>query len=132
MAVEYTDGWGWYALNGVIMKPEYVLTPAEKLQPDSVLKEPNVDIRRELIRKVGVQRMISYGKEIDAMGSYKLIDISPIFTGIRYAPYLLMKNPSLDDTWHLEGVDPECHTVQEAINWRAGNIKVEWSPAQLS
>jgi hypothetical protein len=132
MAVEYADRWGWYALNGVVMKPEYVLTPAEKLRPDIILKETNVDIRRELLRKIGVQRMLSYGEEIDSMGSYKLVDMSPVFTGIRYAPHLLMKNPSVDDTWHLEGIGPECHTVQEAINWRAGNVEVEWSPAQLS
>ena len=131
-AVEYADGWGWYSLNGVMMKPEYVLTPAEKTTPETVLAEKNVDIRRELIRKVGVQRMLSRGQEIDHCGTYKLIDMSPVLTGIRYAPHLLMRNPSVDDTWHLEGVGPECHTVQEAINWRAGNIEVEWSPAQLS
>jgi hypothetical protein len=58
--------------------------------------------------------------------------MSPVFTGLNYAPHLLMKNPSLVDTWHLEGVHPTCETIQQAINWRAGNIKVEWSPAQLS
>ena len=132
MALSYPDGWGIYALNGVMMKPEYVLTPAEKITPETVLAEKNVDIRRELIRKVGVQRMLSQGKEIDRYGTYKLIDMSPVLTGVRFAPHLLMRNPSVDDTWHLEGVGPECHTVQEAINWRAGNIGVEWSPAQLS
>ena len=116
MSVEYADGWGWYSLNGIKMKPEYVLTQADKLEPDIVLKEQDVDVRRELLRKVGVLRMSSYGKEIDKWYDYKLIDMSPIFTGIRYAPYLLMKNPSLDDTWHLEGVEPECKTVEDALH----------------
>ena len=131
-AVEYADGWGWYSLNGVMMKPEHVLTPAAKMTPESVLAEKNVDMRRELIRKIGLIRLLEQGKIIEKSNGYELWDMSPILRGIRYAPHLLMKNPSVAETYHLEGVGPECRTVQEAINWRAGNIKVEWSPAQLS
>jgi hypothetical protein len=132
MAVEYADGWGFYSLNGIRMKPEYVLTPAAELKPETVLKEKSVDVRRELLRKVGVIQMVSHGKVVEESGYYKLVDMSPVFTGIRYAPHLLMKNPSVDDTWHLEGVHPQCETIQQAINWRAGNINVLWTPAQLS
>ena len=131
MAVEYADGWGWYALNGVVMRPEYVLTPPEKITPEMVLKEENVDQRRELLRKIGVERMVSHGKIIDKNNGYQLIDLSPIMN-LNYAPYLLMKNPSVDDTHHLEGVGVECKTVQEAINWRGGNISIRWEPYQLS
>jgi len=116
-AVEYSDGWGWYVLNGVEMKEEYVMTPAEQLQPDIILKEKNVDVRRELLRKIGLERMVSYGKEIDTTGFYKLIDMSPLISNETYAPYLLMKNPSLEDTWHLEGVGQECKTIEDALHW---------------
>jgi hypothetical protein len=132
MALSYPDGWGIYALNGIRVKPEYVLTPADQISPETVLKEKSVDVRRELLRKVGVLRMSEYGKVVDAQGDYKLIDMAKLFTGLRRAPFLLMKNPSLDDTFHLEGVAPECETVEQAINWRAGNIEIKWSPAQLS
>jgi hypothetical protein len=69
---------------------------------------------------------------IEKVNGYELWDLSPILLNIDYAPYLLMNNPSLDNTQHLEGVAPECRTVQQALNWRAGNIEVEWSPALLS
>jgi hypothetical protein len=131
-AVVYPDGWSVWALNGICMKPQYVMTPADKLTPAIVLKEKNVDQRRELIRKIGVIRMIDQGKVIDTQGDYKLVDMSPLFPGIPYAPHLLMENPSVDDTWHLEGVDPQCHTVQDALNWRAGDIHLKWSPELLS
>jgi hypothetical protein len=132
MALAYPDGWGIYALNGVRMKPEYVLTSAQEIKPEMIMKETNIDVRRELIRKVGIDKMVGYGKEVSTQGDYKLIDMSKLFERIRYAPFLLMKNPSLDNTFHLEGVSPECRTVQEAINWRAGNREIEWSPALLS
>jgi hypothetical protein len=114
------------------MKLEYVMTPSEQLSPDTVLKEKSVDVRRELLRKIGVQRMKDYGKTIEQAGDYSLIDMASVFAGTPYAPHLLMLNPSIPDTWHLEGVSPECHSIQQAINWRAGNITVEWKPAQLS
>ncbi len=132
MALAYPDGWGIYALNGIKMKPEYVLTPAKDINPEMIMKETNVDQRRELIRKVGVDRLASYGKKIHKEGDYELIDMSPVLAGIQYAPHLLMKNPSVEDTWHLEGVAPECKTVEQAINWRAGNIEIQWQPYQLS
>ncbi len=108
------------------------MTPAGEMRPESVLKERNVDRRRELLRKIGVERMVQYGKVIEENNGYKLIDMSKVFAGINYAPHLLMKNPSLDNTWHLEGVGPECRSIQGAINWRAGNREILWSPALLS
>jgi hypothetical protein len=131
-ALAYPDGWSIFALNGIRMKPEYVLTPAADLTPETILKEQSVDIRRELIRKVGVQRLIHHGREIEQAGTYKLVDMSPVFTSVRYAPHLLMLNPSVSDTWHLEGVGPECQTIEQAINWRAGNINITWQPWHLS
>ncbi len=132
LALAYPDGWGIYALNGIRTKPEYVLTPAGKITPEMILKEQNVDQRRELIRKVGVDKLTSQGKVVEENNGYKLIDMSPIFVGINYAPHLLMKNLSVPDTYHLEGVAPECKTIQQAINWRAGNIAIDWQPFMLS
>jgi len=131
IALAYPDGWGIHALNGVRMKPEYVLTPADKITPQIILAEENVDQRRELIRKVGVGRLASCGKSVEKNNEYELIDMSPVFTGIQYAPHLLMKNPSVD-AWHLEGVGRECRTIEQALNWRAGNITIQWTPAMLS
>lgn len=132
-AIVYPDGWSIYALNGVVMYRENVMTPADQIPLKTILSEQNVDIRRELLRKVGISRFAYCGKEIDRKGTYTLIDMSLIFgNGIRYAPYLLMDNPSLKDTQHLEGVPPHCYTVQQAINWRASEVARTWKPELLS
>jgi len=48
------------------------------------------------------------------------------------ARFLKMLNPSVG-VWHLEGVERECSTVEQAINWRAGSLKVGvWQPEILT
>ncbi|MBF0431840.1 MAG: hypothetical protein HQK83_11205 [Fibrobacteria bacterium] len=136
MALKYRSGWGVCYLNGIEVKKEYVLsdvhnTPAEDLFK-MVLKEENIDIRRELLQMIGVERFKNYGTLIHKKNNYELINMSGLFAGIDYAPYLLMKNPSLG-IFHMEGVSPECENVQEALNWRKyKDINKEWKPEILT
>jgi len=120
-AVEYSDGWKVFALNGILMDPEQVLTPAEKILPESVLRENNADRRRELIRKVGIERMLSKlpHNSLDKRGTYELLSIR-LSEEVPDARYLRMINPSVG-VFHLEGVDPSCKTVTESLNWRNSN-----------
>jgi len=129
-AIAWPDGYQEYALNGVWMEEEVVLTPAEKLNPHSVLKEKNAEVRREIIRKIGVERYVTKvgAKVIDKQGDYELIAID--LKDGRYRPYLKMRNPSIK-TWHVEGVHPDIKTVEEAINWRRGEKK-KWKPEVLT
>jgi hypothetical protein len=132
-ALAYSDGFSVYALNGIRMKAEYVMTPSGNLAPDAILKEANADIRRELIRKVGIERMLSKlpHKVLDKKGDYEVLSVDfPDL--VRDARFLKMRNPSMD-VWHMEGVERECATVEQAINWRAGVLKVgEWTPEVLT
>ena len=127
------DGWPLWMLHGVGMTEVHVMTPAEKLNPIDILKESNVDIRRELIRKVGIEMMLTHlpHESLDKKGDYELLKID--FPGLAQdTRYLKMLNPSIG-VWHLEGVERDCNSVQEAINWRAGVFgKVEWNPSQLT
>jgi hypothetical protein len=117
-AVEYSDGWGVYALNGIRMKSDYILTPAEKLAPETVLQESNVDVRRELIRKIGIERMLSKlpHKVLDKRGDYELLSVT-LSPEVRDARYLKMLNKSIG-VWHVEGEPPEIDTVEKALNRR--------------
>ena len=117
-ALEYADGYKLFSLNGVIMEPEQVLTPSEQLMPETVLAESNADRRRELIRKVGIERMLAKlpHKSLDKRGKYKLLSIR-LSDEVTDARYLRMVNPSIG-VFHLEGVAPECRTVTESLNWR--------------
>lgn len=65
---------------------------------------------------------ILMGKVKEERYGYKLIDMSPIFRTISYAPYLEMVNPSVG-TIHLEGINPKCKTIDEALTWRNGTDK---------
>jgi len=132
MAVKYSDGWGVYYLNGVSVPEKYILTPSEQIDPKDVLAETNVEVRRELIRKIGVERFIQAagGKALDKRGDYELLSVK-LSDEIPDARFLKMLNPSIG-VWHVEGVLPECKTVQDAINWRAGVEKENWEPAALT
>lgn len=130
-AIVWRNGHCLYYLHGISMTEEQVMTPSNLMIPEMVMQETNVDVRRELIRKFGVDRLKTFGKLIDKRDDYELLDMSKIFLTVNYAPHLLMKNPSIG-VWHLEGVGQECKTVSDAINWRAGNIKQEWNPALLT
>ena len=96
----------------------------------------NVEVRREFVRKVGIERIVQKGggKIIDTQGDYALININlGGETGVW--PYLKMRNPSLG-VWHLECVGKECKTVQQAINFRASRMPSlqnrNWQPEVIT
>jgi hypothetical protein len=129
-SLEYAGvgGLKMYHLNGVSV-PEYlVMTDSEKLDLDFYKNEKNADVKAEFIRKFGISRMTRMGKVIDTWEAYKenywwvkseyeLIDMSPIFTKVPYAPHLKMKNQTTG-IYHLEGVDPKCKNLEEAMAFR--------------
>ena len=116
---EWRDGFAIYHLNQVAV-PEWLVTTREAdLDPHKLLKIDNAEVRREFIRKVGIDR-VCYSlnaKTIDTSGSYELL-LLDLGDG-RRRPYLKMRNPSIG-TWHVEGVHPDCLTVEQSLNWRNG------------
>jgi hypothetical protein len=100
------------------MAPRHVLTPGHEIDPKEVLAETNADIRRELVRKVGIERMIDVlkPKRLDRQGTYELLSVR-LSDEVPDARYLKMVNPSIR-TFHMEGVSPDCATVDHALNWR--------------
>jgi hypothetical protein len=118
-ALQYADGFTIYSLNGVIVPQWIAETPEERLDPRRVLEITNAEVRREFIRRVGIER-ICYAlnaEVIDSYGDYELlrVAVSPdtVWT------YLKMHNPSVD-VWHVEGVPNTCQTVKDAICFRNG------------
>ena len=117
MAIEWRDGYGEYYLNGVPVDEGIVMTKAENIDPQLVLKTTNAEVRREIVRKIGVERLCKKleAKCIDTYKDYELL-ILDLKDG-RERPYLKMKNPSIG-TYHIEGVPPNTKTVKEALNFR--------------
>lgn len=116
-AIAWCDGYCEYALNGVWVTEEIVMIPSDKLDSKIILKETNAEVRREIVRKIGVDKIANdLGSErLDKVKDYELLILN--MGDGRRRPYLKMKNPSIG-TWHIEGVHPDCKTVKEALSWR--------------
>lgn len=56
-AVEF-EGLELYYLNGVRVDRSLVMTPPEDLDPQLIFETINVDVRREIVRKIGAERLI--------------------------------------------------------------------------
>ena len=126
-SLSYADGFSFYHLNGIEMKPEYINEP---LTANIIMAEQNVDVRRELMRLMGLEAFVKEvgGVVLDTYKvflnnkecTYQLLDIQlgtpdePV-----NARVLRMDNPSIDAI-HVEGVEDDCNTVKEALAWRNG------------
>lgn len=123
MAVEYSNGNGFYLCHNVKMPEKYIKTPSDKISVNTILKEENVEVRRELLRKVGIENFIakSKAKVLDSLDDYVLYKVK--LGKDKFGNYLKMKNPSLDNTFHFEGVSNECDTVEKALAWRDSEVE---------
>jgi hypothetical protein len=106
-----------FFLNDVHVPKELVETPANELDPRLMLRERNASVRREIVRKIGIERICQAleAECIDTQGDYELL-LLDLQDG-RRRPFLKMKNPSVG-VYHIEGVAPECRNVREALVWR--------------
>ena len=118
MAVEYPDGWGVWAWNGVRVNEQIILTP-NTLTPEQIAKESNAQVRQVMVERVGIERVCQLfnARSMDKQGTYELL-VLDLGDG-RKRPYLKMLNPSIG-VWHVEGVAPNTKTVQQALNFRNG------------
>jgi len=118
-AIKYRDGFCKYYLNGVAVTKEIAETPWDKLDPKLLFKTENAEVRREIVRKIGMERILeTVGYDVlDTQNDYQLLKFD-IGDG-RKRPYLKMTNPSLG-VYHVEGVPPDTKTVKEALYFRNG------------
>jgi hypothetical protein len=132
LAVEYSDGYGMYFLNGVKV-PEYLaMTPEGELDIEFFKKENNADVKAEFIRKFGIQRMLSLGEKIcDAKDNdnkwyvdseYEIWNMGKVFNKAS-APFLKMKNLTTG-IYHFEGIPDNCNTIEDALKFRAKNRNI--------
>jgi len=134
-AISYADGKKTWALNGVHVPQWLVKTPAMEIDCAKFAEIKNTEVRREFVRKVGIERLVTKlgAKTLDKQGDYEVILVN---LGGRTGewPYLKMLNPSIG-VWHLECLEHECKTVQAAINFRASrlkSLKSNWNPSILT
>jgi hypothetical protein len=123
MAIAWPDGWGVYALHGVRVPAPLVMTPAQELDVHQwVVKEPNAEIRREAVRKIGIERVCEQlgAVVIDRGQDHAGQPCELLLLNIgddRKRPYIKLRNPSVG-VYHIEGVDPSCSTLEAAFQFR--------------
>ena len=128
-AIKWNDCYSLYVINGLRV-PEYIcMTSKENFTKEMFLKEENVDFRRCISQKIGIEKTIEMlGAEVidtyDSAvgGKYELLMIDFDNRGTK-RPFLQMQNPSVKELYHIEGVSPNCRTVKDAICFRNQLIK---------
>ena len=124
IALKYSDGWGLYVLNGISVPHWLVTTPAEKIDPTLALKETNADVQREIIRKIGAERMLKAcdAKTLDSWDdpktgfNYKLLDMS-IGNNIRRR-YMYYEHASIPGVFFAKPVPPEVRKALHGYAWQ--------------
>ena len=117
-ALLYRDSYALYKSNGITMPKEFIETPKKDITKEMFIKETNADVRREVIKKIGLEKTIKLldAKVVDKFktktgGEYKLLHIEYDDRGPR--PYLQMKCPSTGNN-HILGVGRDIKTAKEA------------------
>jgi hypothetical protein len=124
-AILYRDDFSVWSLNGVRVPKEVAEIPAEKLDCKLALTEKNAEIRKEIIKKIGIGRLFkelevkvieqaNIHRRYDGRFEYELLNFDIIDE--RFRPYLKMINPSTGD-YHIEGVHPSCDSIKKALVW---------------
>ena len=130
-AVLYADGLAVYSLNGIRVPQWLVDTPAEKIDPKLALTETNADVQREIIRKIGAEKMLqasnakilSEEKDPNTGYTYKLYDMS-IGNNIR-RKYLYFAHASIPGVFYAKPVPPECSKALHARAWILSMVERE-------
>ncbi len=123
---KWRDGSSLFAIHGVRMPEWVVMTRAEDLNVNDIMKLSNADQRLMAIKKFGAHNMLEQlgGKSISKKGEeYELFEVN--LEGEK-EKLLKMKNPS-EDKIHYEWVTPDIKTVNEALAYRR-NIKTFFEP----
>jgi hypothetical protein len=128
-AVKFRDGFSVYSLNGIRVPEKIVITSTDKLNGKDALEETNIDIRREFIRKIGIEKFIkdAGAKTADTWGFskngedyiYELLKVDlGNDIGIHSFLKMSMEMKNGETLYFVEGVSDDCKGAKEAYYWR--------------
>jgi hypothetical protein len=131
-AIEYRDGWGFYAWHGVRVPEHFILAP-ETLTREDFLSAPNIEMRRVIQECMG-------GRFVSELGGV-VIDSGP--RGTLYelelpndpddlewvAHYLQVQDASTERQYCLR-VPPTIYSAERAVAWSFGLSVEDYRPAK--
>lgn len=123
-------------LDNIVKPAALALAGVKPITPAVILSTRNADVRTELIRSYGLDRLIEHAKLVDSAkqrhelgqdipqvwldSDYRLYDMKQILDTRAPAYYLYMANQTVKGMYHLEGVHPCCMgLLPVALAWRA-------------
>ena len=132
-AIEYRDDWGLYAWHGVRI-PEWIIEEKEKITPDKIDKERNVEIRRAMVEIIGAENYLKAG---DAQ-LLDESDVGKLYRRSMSAPEedivmveVVNSSPEPDGTFkhYWLRVPPNTRTAKEAVAWTFDKSQESYRPA---
>jgi len=131
MCMQYADGWGIYAWHGILV-PEYVITLPEPITFELIEAEVNVEVRRVLIERFGLDNYLRAGHAIkvhkDSFGTLYKMNLrgdEPILV-----VHVVNSTPEPDGTYnqYFLRVPPMMVRAKQAVAWTFGLSEEEYEP----
>jgi hypothetical protein len=130
-ALAYPDGWSLWAWHGVRV-PRAVVENPDTLAARDVLAEPDVEVRRVMIERVGLERLIRDGgarrvseDETGVLWRVDLADDEPVLC---VEVIDATRGPDAAFRRHVLRVPPGVRTAREAVAWTFGVDPGDYRP----
>jgi hypothetical protein len=119
------DGYCLWYLNGIKVPKWLVMTPAEQIDPQKALDEKNADVQREIIRKIGYDRILK------ACNAKTIEEWTCPKTGLKYTMrhmqvgainrrYLCYEHASMPGIYYAKAVVPEAKNIIQMRAFQTG------------
>lgn len=118
-AIAFSDQFVVYAYHGVVLPERYGAVPSAQWQVQWLIDEPNAEIRRILIQRIGYAKLCQALNwvVIDTWGEYTLLKIEhDIFYDSEPVHLLQMICPSTGHL-HVRRVPPDLTSARDAVCW---------------
>ena len=131
MALRYDDGWGLFAWHGIVV-PENVIKLTEAITLESIEAEPNIEVRRVLIERFGLDNYLKAGQAVklhqDKTGTLYRMNLrgdEPILV-----VQVINSTPEPDGTYneYFLRVPPGMTRARQAVAWTFGLAEDEYYP----
>jgi hypothetical protein len=131
-ALAYPDGWSLWAWHGVRV-PRAVIENPESLPAREVLAEPDVEVRRIMIDRVGAERLVRDGgaRRVaeDETGILWRLDLAEDEPLVCVEVADATRGPDAAFRRYLLRVPPDVRSAREAVAWTFGVDTGEYRPA---
>ena len=130
-AVAWPDGFAVYAWHGVRV-PRQVITDPDACDPATVLAEPNLEVRRVAIERIGYERLLTALRlepvATDRTGRLWRVDLPPDEPLVLVEVENATREADGSHRRYFLRVPPDMRTAREAVAWTFGAPPDEWRP----